>query len=90
MSDVTASALRAQYGAGFINNRQVPGYLQEKGVKPDSTTETYAALTLHVNSPRWDGVPFTLRSGKALPEELSPNLCRPAYLASAAGSSAPP
>jgi glucose-6-phosphate 1-dehydrogenase len=41
---VDASALRAQYAAGFVGNRQVPGYLQEKGVKTDSTTETYAAL----------------------------------------------
>lgn len=46
---------------------QYEGYLDVKGVAPRSTTETYAALTLHVANWRWDGVPFFLRAGKALP-----------------------
>ena len=43
------------------------GYKDEKGVAPDSTTETFAAMRLHVNSWRWQGVPFYIRAGKSLP-----------------------
>jgi glucose-6-phosphate 1-dehydrogenase len=68
---VDASALRAQYAAGFVNNRQVPGYLQEKGVKPDSTTETYAALRLQIDTWRWAGVPFYLQTGKRMEKRVS-------------------
>jgi glucose-6-phosphate 1-dehydrogenase len=64
-------ALRAQYGPGFVNNKQVPGYLQEKGVKPDSTTETYAALRLLIDNWRWAGVPFYLQTGKRLAKRVS-------------------
>jgi glucose-6-phosphate 1-dehydrogenase len=68
---VDVSALRAQYGAGFVGNRQVPGYLQEKGVKPDSTTETYAALRLQIDNWRWAGVPFYLQTGKRMAKRVS-------------------
>ena len=44
----------------------MPAYVDEPGVDPSRETETYASLTLGLNSSRWDGVPFTLRSGKAL------------------------
>ena len=57
--------VRARYTAGTIGSRQVPSYVEEPGVDPSRTTETYASLTLEVDSARWDGVPFTLRSGKA-------------------------
>jgi len=57
---------RARYTAGTIGTRQVPSYVDEPGVDPSRNTETYASLTLQVDSPRWAGVPFTLRSGKAL------------------------
>ncbi len=50
---------------------QYDGYLDAEGVAPDSTTPTYAALKLHVNTWRWQGVPFYLRSGKALAEKTS-------------------
>jgi glucose-6-phosphate 1-dehydrogenase len=66
-----AFALRAQYGAGFLGNRQVPGYRQEKGVKPDSTTETYAALRLQIDNWRWAGVPFYLQTGKRMARRVS-------------------
>ncbi len=46
---------------------QFRGYLDEKGVAPDSKTETFAALRLEVNSWRWQGVPFYIRAGKELP-----------------------
>jgi glucose-6-phosphate 1-dehydrogenase len=46
---------------------QYEGYLTEKAVKKDSKTETFAAMRLHIDSPRWDGVPFYIRAGKNLP-----------------------
>ena len=58
--------VRARYTAGTIGSRQVPSYVDEPGVDPSRNTETYASLTLEVDSARWAGVPFTLRSGKAL------------------------
>jgi glucose-6-phosphate 1-dehydrogenase len=58
--------IRARYTEGTIGSRQVPSYVDEPGVDPGRNTETYASLTLDVHDPRWDGVPFTLRSGKAL------------------------
>jgi glucose-6-phosphate 1-dehydrogenase len=59
-------SVRARYTAGVIGSRQVPSYVDEPGVDPRRGTETYASLTLEVDNPRWAGVPFTLRSGKAL------------------------
>jgi glucose-6-phosphate 1-dehydrogenase len=64
-------ALRAQYGPGYVGGKAVPGYRQEKGVAPDSRTETYAALRLLVDNWRWAGVPFYLRTGKRLPRRAS-------------------
>lgn len=61
-----SETVRARYSAGTIGSRQVPSYVEEPGVEPSRDTETYASLTLEVNSTRWAGVPFTLRSGKAL------------------------
>ena len=64
-------AVRGQYGPGYVNSRSVPGYRQEKGVAPDSTTETYVALRLLVDNWRWAGVPFYLRTGKRLAATVS-------------------
>jgi glucose-6-phosphate 1-dehydrogenase len=50
---------------------QFRGYLDEPGVRPGSTTETFAALELAVTSWRWDGVPFYIRTGKNLPQALT-------------------
>jgi glucose-6-phosphate 1-dehydrogenase len=61
-----SQTVRGRYTAGTIGTRQVPSYVDEPGADPSRNTETYASLTLQVNSPRWAGVPFTLRSGKAL------------------------
>ena len=61
-----ARTTRARYRAGTIDGRQVPSYLDEPGVDPARNTETYASVTLDVANPRWHGVPFTLRSGKAM------------------------
>jgi glucose-6-phosphate 1-dehydrogenase len=58
--------LRGRYTAGTIGSRAVPSYVDEPGVDPSRGTETYAALTVDIEHPRWAGVPFTMRSGKAL------------------------
>ncbi len=63
--------VRAQYGAGFDMGRPVPGYRQEPGVAPQSTTETFVALQLFIDNWRWAGVPFFLRTGKRMPKRAS-------------------
>ena len=68
---VHAHAFRGQYASGVIDGRSVPGYLEEKGVSAESTTETYAALKLFVDNWRWSGVPFYLRTGKRMAENAS-------------------
>jgi glucose-6-phosphate 1-dehydrogenase len=55
---------------------QFRGYLDEKGVAPDSKVETFAALKLEVNSWRWQGVPFYIRAGKSLPATCTEVVCR--------------
>ncbi len=60
------SSRRARYSAGTIEGRTVPAYAEEPGVDPGRSTETLAEVTFAVDTWRWAGVPFTLRSGKAL------------------------
>jgi glucose-6-phosphate 1-dehydrogenase len=55
-----------QYGSGTVQATRVDGYLMEKGVAEGSTTETYAALRVFVDTERWRQVPFYLRTGKRL------------------------
>ena len=69
--EVPGMAVRAQYAAGMSGGDEVPGYLEEEGVPPASTTETYAALRLSVNNWRWSGVPFYLRTGKRLARKVT-------------------
>jgi glucose-6-phosphate 1-dehydrogenase len=64
--DPEASSRRARYTAGSIDGRELPSYADEQGVDPARETETLAEVTLEVSNWRWKGVPFTLRSGKAL------------------------
>ena len=59
---------RGQYGPGWVNGAEVPGYRQEPEVAPGSGTETMAAIKLYVDSWRWADVPFYLRTGKRLPK----------------------
>jgi len=66
VSDLEHNAFRAQYGKGSIKGEEVPGYLEELGT--DSVVETYAALKLFVDNPRWKGVPFYVRTAKRLHE----------------------
>ena len=58
--------VRGQYIAGHVLGHDVPDYRKEKGVAPDSRTETYVALKLGIDNWRWAGVPFYLRTGKSL------------------------
>ena len=62
---------RAQYTAGMMGGKPVPGYLEEEQIAPDSATETFAAIRLSINNWRWQGVPFYLRSGKRLARRVS-------------------
>lgn len=64
--EMVTKTTRARYTKGSIGDRSVPDYAAEPGVEPDRETETFAAVTLHVDNWRWSGVPFVLRSGKAL------------------------
>lgn len=63
--------LQARYVAGTVDGETVPGYLEESGVPDDSTTATFAEATVHIDTWRWQGVPFTVRTGKRLPSRLS-------------------
>jgi len=67
--DVVAAGKRARYTAGSVGDRELPSYVDEDGVDPSLGTETLAQLTLEIANWRWAGVPFTLRSGKALAEQ---------------------
>lgn len=63
---VARDVVRGQYRAGTVGGRPVPGYLEEAKVPAGSTTETFVALRTEVQSWRWAGVPFFLRTGKRL------------------------
>lgn len=69
--DLAAHTARGQYAAGWQGSREVVGYLDEKGINPASTTETYAAIRLDVDTRRWAGVPFYLRTGKRLGKRVT-------------------
>lgn len=63
---IDTMAVRGQYGAGWVEGKEVPGYRDEQDVDTDSNTETYAAMKFYVDNWRWQGVPFYLRTGKRL------------------------
>ena len=65
------SAVRGQYTAGWMKGKPIPGYREEPGVNPNSTTPTFVALKLTIDNWRWQGVPFYLRTGKRLPKKVS-------------------
>ena len=69
--EVARWTVRGQYEEGFIAGRPVPSYREEKGVKPYSNTETFAALKLEIDNWRWADVPFYLRTGKRLPRRVT-------------------
>ena len=69
--DIQKNAVRGQYSKGWLEGKEVPGYREEKGVNPDSNTETFAAIKFFVDNWRWHGVPFYLRTGKRMHQSSS-------------------
>jgi len=69
--DIDAHTARGRYAEGWQGGVAAVGYLQEDGISPTSSTETYAAIRLDVDTRRWAGVPFYLRTGKRLPRRVT-------------------
>jgi glucose-6-phosphate 1-dehydrogenase len=69
--DIATQTVRGQYLTGWVAGERVRGYVEEDGVPPDSTTETYVALRLGIQNRRWAGVPFYVRAGKRLPKRVT-------------------
>lgn len=69
-NQVSKLAVRGQYVAGKVNSHSVKGYRQEVG-NAKSFVETYAAIKYEINTPRWRGVPFVLRTGKRLSQKVT-------------------
>ncbi len=70
-ADAVENSLRAQYVAGRVGDKRVPGYKDATGVAANSVTETFLAARLYVDNWRWAGVPFYVRSGKRLPRRVT-------------------
>lgn len=71
VEDVPKFVVRGQYIASKIKGEKVIGYREEKGVNPESRTETFAALKFYIDNWRWGGVPFYIRAGKRLPTRVT-------------------
>jgi glucose-6-phosphate 1-dehydrogenase len=69
--NITAFAVRGQYNTGWIEGKHVSAYRQEPDIDPESNIETYAAVKLLVDNWRWQDVPFYLRTGKRMTENVS-------------------
>jgi glucose-6-phosphate 1-dehydrogenase len=69
--DVARRVIRGQYGAGTVEGRPAKAYHEEDAVAHDSAAETYVALRAGIESWRWAGVPFLLRTGKRLPRHVT-------------------
>lgn len=69
--DVDKMVVRGQYAAGSLMGQHLPGYKEEEGVSPTSTTETYLGAKFFVDNWRWADVPFYVRSGKRLPKRVT-------------------
>ncbi len=69
--DLSQATARGQYAPGWQGGEKVTGYLEEDGVAERSTTETYAAVRLEIDTRRWAGVPFYLRTGKRLGKRVT-------------------
>ncbi len=63
--------VRGQYRAGHVEGKAVPAYRQEKNADPDSNTETFVAVKAEIDTWRWAGVPFYLRTGKRMADQLA-------------------
>lgn len=85
--------VRGQYSDGIVDGNRVPAYRGEDGVDHESRTETYVALKLYLDTWRWSGVPFYLRSGKRLSRrvsEISIHFKRPPFMLFPGGSGSTP
>ncbi|MBD2634059.1 glucose-6-phosphate dehydrogenase [Limnothrix sp. FACHB-881] len=71
LKNLDLCAVRGQYSRGWMRGKPVPGYREEDGASPTSTTPTYAALKLCIDNWRWKGVPFYLRTGKRMPKKVT-------------------
>jgi glucose-6-phosphate 1-dehydrogenase len=69
--ELICSVVRGQYGRGETDGQPAPGYREEPGVNPESSTETFVALRTYIDNWRWAGVPFYLAAGKRLPVQLT-------------------
>jgi glucose-6-phosphate 1-dehydrogenase len=69
--NVDDKVVRGQYGSGFLRGKAVPGYLEEEGGNPKSTTATFVAIRVDIDNWRWAGVPFYLRTGKSMAAKRS-------------------
>jgi glucose-6-phosphate 1-dehydrogenase len=69
--EAPAMSVAGQYGPARIGNQEVPGFRHEKGVEPESQTDTYSAVTFFVDNWRWADVPFYIRSGKRLAKRVT-------------------
>ena len=69
--EVPLVSVAGQYGPGRVGNEDLPGFRQEEGVDANAQTDTYSAVTFHVDNWRWAGVPFYIRSGKRLPKRVT-------------------
>jgi glucose-6-phosphate 1-dehydrogenase len=69
--DAAVKTVRGQYKAGAINGASVPGYLEEPGIPPGSSVETFVAIKAEIDTWRWAGVPFYLRTGKRLQDRTA-------------------
>lgn len=70
-SDIPKDVIRGQYLESKVRGKSYSGYREEEGVNPESRTETYVALKVHIDNWRWGGVPFYIRSGKRLPTRVT-------------------
>ena len=70
-AEVATNTVRGQYVSGWVEGQKLTSYRDEPEVAPDSQTETFVALKLGIDSWRWAGVPFFLRTGKALPSRVT-------------------
>jgi glucose-6-phosphate 1-dehydrogenase len=70
-SKVSQFSIRGQYMEGHLNGNSLKGYRQEDGVNSNSRTETFAAVKVYVDSWRWSGVPFIIRTGKRMPTRVT-------------------
>jgi len=70
-ADLADYAIRGQYDQGWLAGERAVAYTQEKDIQADSKTETYAAVRLGIETRRWAGVPFYLRTGKRLPRRVT-------------------